>query len=296
MQYIKTQLILFLYGLFDSIQFMKGLRRYANDKQDKYRIEIQKYLKQAIQFAAKKLAIVVFIDLFLYLLSLISIPKLFLMLIQIISFVFYFENNIRQLVYVGKITQTAIQYETNVKQNRQFFIYNLKRDSNVGFSTLIIKKYINLVDNQTLDYLLYAVYIYRVTTGYLSLKIPYQDHLPYYLHTYIGYLIGYSVILSYFLNVYFSFPKLCIVFSILSPICLLREFQIYAPLITEVEKKSFYLDILIKNFLGEEGISRTSYEHHLKMAENDKEYKLKEEKQLVDLHQREDQDHMLLIH
>ncbi|CAD8197443.1 unnamed protein product [Paramecium octaurelia] len=56
------------------------------------------------------------------------------------------------------------------------------------------------------------------------------------------------------------------------------------------------LDILIKNFLGEEGISRTSYEHHLKMAENDKEYKLKEEKQLVDLHQREDQDHMLLIH
>ncbi|CAK88738.1 unnamed protein product (macronuclear) [Paramecium tetraurelia] len=304
MQYIKTQSILFLYGLFDSIQFMKGLRRYAFDKQDKYCIEIQKYLKQAIQFAAKKLATIIFIDFIVYLLSLLSIPKLFLMLIQIISVVFYLENNIRQLVYVGKITQTAIQYETNVKQNRQFLIYNLKRDNNVGFSTLIDQVKLTLqallfsfllllqtslfdilviiLPENTLiqliikhlDYLLYAVFI---TTGYLSLKIPYQDHLPYYLHTYIGYLIGYSVILSYFLNVYFSFPKLGIVFSILSPICLLREFQIDAPLITEIEEKSFRenLGILIKNFLGEEVISRTSYEHHLKMAENDKEYKLK---------------------
>ncbi|CAD8185641.1 unnamed protein product [Paramecium pentaurelia] len=304
MQYLKTQSILFLYGLFDSIQFMKGIRRYAFDVKEKHCMDIQKYLKQAIEFAGIKLAIVFIIDLFVYLLGLLSIPKPIILLIQIIPILLYLENNIRQLVYVGKITQTAIQYETNVKQNRQFFIYNLKRDNNVGFSTIIDQIKLTLqallfsfllllqtslfdilvviLPENTLisliikhvDYLLYAVYI---TTGYISLKIPYQDHLPYYLHTYIGYLIGYSVILSYFLNVYFSFPKLGIIFSILSPICLMREFQIDAPLITEIEEKSFRenFDLLIKNFLGEEGIPRTSYEHHLKMAENDKVYKTK---------------------
>ncbi|CAD8100752.1 unnamed protein product [Paramecium sonneborni] len=304
MKYIKTQSILFLYGLFDSIKFMKGIRWYALDPQEKCCIEIKRYLKQAIEFASIKLAIIFLIDLLVYFLSLLSFPKLILLLIQIIPVLLYLENNIRQLVYVGKITQTAIQYETNVKQNRQFFIYNLKRDNNVGFSTIIdqIKLTLQallfslllllqtslfdilviiLPENTIIsliikhvDYLLYAVYI---TTGYISLKIPYQDHLPYYLHIYIGYLIGYSVILSYFLNVYFSFPKLGIVFSILSPICLLREFQIDAPLITEIEEKSFSenIDILIKNFLGEEGIPRISYEQHLKMAENDKLYKTK---------------------
>lgn len=34
-------------------------------------------------------------------------------------------------------------------------------------------------------------------------------------------------------------------------------------------KDKLDIDILIKNFLEEEEISKTSYEHHLKMDEND---------------------------
>ncbi|CAD8053520.1 unnamed protein product [Paramecium primaurelia] len=54
-------------------------------------------------------------------------------------------------------------------------------------------------------------------------------------------------------------------------------FQIDAPLNTEIENKSLYenIEILIKDFLGEEEISKTSYEHYLKMTENDKVYKTK---------------------
>lgn len=38
------------------------------------------------------------------------------------------------------------------------------------------------------------------------------------------------------------------------------------------------MNLLVNDFLGEEGILRTSYEHHLKLAENDKNYKAKSKK------------------
>lgn len=60
---------------------MKGIRRYAFDTKEKHCIEIQKYLKQAIEFAGIKLAIVFIIDLFIYFLEILSIPKVILLTI-----------------------------------------------------------------------------------------------------------------------------------------------------------------------------------------------------------------------
>lgn len=86
------------------------------------------------------------------------------------------------------------------------------------------------------DYLLYAVYI---TVGYYSLKIPYKEHLPFYFHQYFGYFVGYSVIVSYILNLLFVFPKLGIVFSIFAPICMLRAFEVDPPVKDVLELYSF---------------------------------------------------------
>ncbi|CAD8170157.1 unnamed protein product [Paramecium pentaurelia] len=171
---------------------------------------------------------------------------------------FNFNSNYKIIGICRQITQTKIQYEKNLKQNRKILIYNLKRDNNLGFSTkiylieltlqallfsVLLLLQISLFDilviilpeNTSIQLIIkhkyYKFYQATVKTGCLLLKIPYSDHLPYYL-------IGYSVILSYFLNIYFSFPNLDIVYSILSPIFLLREFQIDATLIIEIEDKS----------------------------------------------------------
>lgn len=86
-----------------------------------------------------------------------------------------------------------------------------------------------------LDFLFYSVYL---TTGYYSLKLPYREHLPYFFHQYIGYMMGYSLFLSYILNMNFTYPFLGLIFSLVAPAYLLQAFYLDPPYIGDINEKS----------------------------------------------------------
>lgn len=65
-----------------------------------------------------------------------------------------------------------------------------------------------------ISYMLYSVYI---SVGLYSLKIPYQDHLPYYFHLNIGYLAGLSLIASVVLLRFTVFPYLGVGLALVTP-------------------------------------------------------------------------------
>ncbi|KAM3137547.1 hypothetical protein pb186bvf_010337 [Paramecium bursaria] len=288
---MKRQLLLLVSGLSDSVQVYKAINRYSGSeyKPTEETNSIINNLYQLLQFSIKQLlsvyVIEILIDFFgLVILKIIAYPLIIL---------YFIENNVRSLIHISQITSNVQKFESD-QQNRQYLIRQLQQarpgsglaniiqDLKLTMQALIFSMILLIqtsildilvlvVPDESilkfvllnLDFIFYAVYI---SVGYYSLKTPYSEDFPYFLHIYFGYWVGYSLILSYFLNLMFTFPKLGIVFSIFQPYFLIRCFQIDPPERGQFDNVTLKEGVLMiwEDILGNKELDRSSYEVHLR--------------------------------
>lgn len=172
----------------------------------------------------------------------------------------YVENILRQVIYISWIVENALVVETEVNKETSYYVYSLKDKKLESASVFdqinfalraLLFSLILLLQTVVIDVLYVAVpispifhvdnffYSVYLSVGFLALKIPYQDHLPYYFHSNIAYLGGYSMLLTYILNSYFAFPYLGVLLSILTPFFVLAAFYTDPPDTTAYHLRSF---------------------------------------------------------
>lgn len=197
-------------------------------------------------------------------------------------------------MYIQKITTLAVKIEVDIKENNEYLIYVVEGFQNtmIFFEkvNLIIKallfSIILLVQTSVLDivillipggqikglvivtsWFLYSVYI---SVGLYSLKIVYQNHLPYYFHRNIAYLGGLFFFWSVVLLNYSGFPYLGLCLSLLTPVYLLQVMRhdppFYGTPPAELEPHTGTLD-------------RRSYRYHIYHINKDRDPRYREASQ-----------------
>jgi hypothetical protein len=107
-----------------------------------------------------------------------------------------------------------------------------------------------------------------ISVGLYSLKIPYQDHLPYYFHQNIAYLSGLSFIQSAIVLNYAAFPYLGCIIALLAPFYQLQVMRHDPPFLGQPP---------IQDTTKGTSINRNSYKYHLYYFNKDATYKQQSE-------------------